>query len=73
MLGATHYSPKGAFSKNPNPLAGCILLHLCSTQEFVANSDLAVGVVTQTFQNVVSKPLKSVLCYSFVSSWMMSD
>lgn len=73
MLGATHYSPKGAFSKNPNPLAGCIFLHLCRTRESVANSDLAVEVVTQKSQNAVSKPLKSVLCYSFVSSWMMSD
>jgi hypothetical protein len=73
VLGATHYSPKGAFSKNLNPLAGYICLHLCSTQKFVADSDLAVGVVTQTSQNAVSKPLKSVLCYSFVSSWMMSD
>jgi hypothetical protein len=73
VLGATHCSPKGVFFKNPNPLAGCICLHLCSTQEFDANSDLADGVVTQTSQNAVSKPLKSVLCYSFVSSWMMSD
>lgn len=73
MLAATHCSPKGAFSKNPNPLAGCIFLHLCRTRESVANSDLAVEVVTQKSQNAVSKPLKYVLCYSFVSLWMMSD